>query len=64
MEKNDLKGRSLFLRGVEYGVGHDFFDALKGGIIFFDELKGVVIFFCNFIFVPNHVFFLIIWCEY
>ena len=43
------------------GVGHDFFDELKGGHNFFDELNGVVISFLFFHFqkrfsVPNHVF--------
>ena len=48
------------------GVGHDFFDELKGGgHNFFDELKGGSSVFCSFIFKsdsmcltpgPNHVF--------
>ena len=42
------------------GVGHDFFDVLKGGHNFFDELKGGQ-FFLFFHFqkgfsLPNHVF--------
>ena len=48
-----FRDRSLFLPEggpVEYGVGHDFFDELKGGITFFDELKGGYQFFCSFIF--------------
>ena len=27
--------------GVEYGVGHDFFDELKGGHNFFDQLHAM-----------------------
>ena len=32
------------------GVGHEFFDQLKGGHNFFDELKGGSLVFCSFIF--------------
>ena len=51
------------------GVGHDFFDELKGGgHNFFDEQKGGSSVFCSFIFKSGFLcltmFFLIIWCEY
>ena len=71
---NGIRDRSLFLLeegGKNMGVGHDFFDELKGGgHNFFDELKGCHhFFFCSFIFksgfsVLNHIFFSMIWCEY
>ena len=46
------------------GVGHDFFDELKGGHNVFDELEGgsSVFLFFHFqkrFYMPNHV-----WCEY
>ena len=45
---------------VEYGVGHDFFDKLKGGHNFFDELKGGRQFFV-FLFV--HLFSKAVFCA-
>ena len=51
-----------YFYAVEYGVGHDFFDELKGGHNLFDELKAWGVTFCPFISksdfsVLNHVFF-------